>query len=173
VAIKKAKHVDYEVFVSLRVVDRIALTARRTITDRLGYGDMLEDLTRRDYYRLGVAGTEDEGLDYLRKIVETTTLFANPNKETYTVELFRRPLSQDRRHVALVYPRAGLFDEKFCRHLALDLGFDRVVAAGRGVAWTLTLAPGVDDKYVEEILVARERTRGLLLNPHAEHYELA
>jgi len=130
-------------------------------------------LTRRDYYRLGVAGDEAEGLDYLRKIVETTTLFANPNKETFSVELFHRPLSQERRHVALVYPHEGLFDEPLCRHLALDLGFDRIVAAGRGVAWTIQLAPGVEEKYVEEILVARERARGLLVNPHAEKYELA
>ncbi|HUU57105.1 MAG TPA: hypothetical protein VMW93_07175 [bacterium] len=173
VAVKTTKHVDFEIFVTLRVVDRVALTARQTITERLGYGEMVEDLTRRDYYRLGVAGDEDEGLDYLRKIVETTTLFANPNKETFSVELFHRPLSRERRHVALVYPHEGLFDEPLCRHLALDLGFDRIVAAGRGVAWTIQLAPGVEEKYVEEILVARERARGLLVNPHAEKYELA
>ncbi len=173
VAAKTTKHVDFEIFVTLRVVDRVALTARQTITERLGYGEMVEDLTRRDYYRLGVAGDEDEGLNYLRKIVETTTLFANPNKETFSVELLHRPLSQGRRHVALVYPHEGLFDEPLCRHLALDLGFDRIVAAGRGVAWTIQLAPGVEEKYVEEILVARERARGLLVNPHAEKYELA
>lgn len=172
-AVKTTKQVDYEIFVTLRVVDRVALTARQTITERLGYGEMLEDLTRQDYYRLGVAGSEDDGLNYLRKIVESTTLFANPNKETFSVEILRRPLSDERRHVALVYPREGLFNESLCRHLALDLGFDRVVAAGRGVAWTIQLAPGVDEKYVEEILVARERARGLLLNPHAEKYELA
>lgn len=173
VAVKTTKQVDFEMFVTLRVVDRVALTARQTITERLGFGDMVEDLTRQDYYRLGVAGDEDGGLDYLREIVESTTLFANPNKETFSVELLRRPLSHGQRHVALVYPREGLFDESLCRHLALDLGFDRIVAAGRGVAWTIQLAPGVDEKYVEEILVARERGRGLLANPHAEKYELA
>ena len=169
---KTTKHIDFEIFVTLRVVDRVALTALQTIRDRLGYGEMLEDLTRQDYYRLAVAGDEEESLTYLRKIAETTTVFANPNKETFSVDLVRRPLSRERRHVALVYPHEGPFDESLYRHLALDLRFDRVVAAGRGVAWTLRLAPGVDDKYVEEILATRERTRGLLINPHAEKYEL-
>jgi hypothetical protein len=173
VAIKTTKQVDFEVFVTLRVVDRVALTARQTITERLGYGEMIESLVRRDYYRIGVAGDEEESLTYLRGVVEATNLFANPNKETFTVEPFRRPLSEGRSHVALVYPREGLFDESLCRHLALDLGFDRVIAAGQGVAWTIQLAPGVDEKYVEEILVARERSRGLLVNPHGEKYELA
>jgi phosphoribosylformylglycinamidine (FGAM) synthase PurS component len=172
VALKTAKHVELELFVTLRVVDRVALTARQTLADRLGYGDILADLKRQDYYRVAVAGEEAEALAYLRDIAESTTLFANPNKETFTVQTVERPLSKDDSYVALVYPREGLFDESLCRHLALELGFDGVVAAGRGVAWTIELARGADPKYVEEILVARERSRGLLANPHAENYEI-
>ena len=171
-ALKTAKHVELELFVTLRVVDRVALTARRTLTERLGYDDILADLKRQDYYRVAVAGDEEEALAYLREIAVNTTLFANPNKETFSVEPVTRPLSKEDRYVALVYPREGLFDEALCRHIAFDLGYDGVVAAGRGVAWTIELAPGVDAKYVEEILVARERTRGLLVNPHAEKYEI-
>jgi phosphoribosylformylglycinamidine (FGAM) synthase PurS component len=172
VVVKKAKHVELEIFVSLRVVDRIALTARQALTERLGYDEVLADLARQDYYRLAVAADDDEALAYAREIAENTAVFANPNKETYTVEFTRRPLSEGDRYVALAYARSGLFDESLCRHLAFDLGYDRVVAAGRGVAWTVELAPGVDPKYAEEILVASERTRGLLVNPHAEAYEI-
>ncbi len=171
-ALKTAKHVDLELFVTLRVVDRVALTARRTLTERLGYGGILADLKRQDYYRVAVAGDEEEALAYLREIAKNTTLFANPNKETFSVEPVKRPLSKDNSYVALVYPWEGLFDQSLCRHLTLDLGYDGVVAAGRGVAWTIKLAPGVNPKYVEEILVARERGRGLLVNPHAEKYEI-
>jgi len=172
VAVKKAKHVELEIFVSLRVVDRVALTARQALTERLGYGEVLSDLTRQDYYRLAVAAEDEEAEAYAREMAANTAVFANPNKETFTVEPTRRPLSAGDRYVALAYPRAGLFDEALCRHLAFDLGYDRVVAAGRGVAWTLELAPGVDPKYAEEILVASERMRGLLVNPHAEAYEI-
>ena len=172
VALKTAKHVELELFVTLRVVDRIALTARRTLTDRLGYGDILADLKRQDYYRVAVAGEEAAALAYLSEIAAGTTVFANPNKETFIVQTVERPLSKDDSYVALVYPREGLFDESLCRHLAIELGYDAVVAAGRGVAWTIKLAPGADPKYVEEILVARERSRGLLANPHAENYEI-
>jgi hypothetical protein len=161
-----------ELFVTLRVVDRVALTARRTLTERLGYGDILADLKRRDYYRVAIAGDEAAALEYLREIAETTTEFANPNKETFSIHPVERPLSEGDTYVALVYPREGLFDEALCRHLALEMGFDGVVAAGRGVAWTIELAPGTDPKYVEDILVARERSRGLLANPHADHYEI-
>lgn len=171
-ALRTAKHVELELFVTLRVVDRVALTARLTLTERLGYGDILADLKRQDYYRLAVAGDEEEALAYVREIAENTTLFANPNKETFSIEPVTRPLSKDDRYVALVYPREGLLDEALCRHVAFDLGYDAVVAAGRGVAWTVELAPGVDAKYVEEILVARQRTSGLLVNPHAEKYEI-
>jgi phosphoribosylformylglycinamidine (FGAM) synthase PurS component len=171
-ALKKAKHVELELFVTLRVVDRVALTARQTLSERLGYGDILAGLQRRDYYRVAVAGDEDDALAYLREIAENTTLFANPNKETFEVQPVQRPLSQEESYVALVYPREGLFDEPLCRYLAFELDYDRVVAVGRGVAWTIELAPGVDEKYVEEILVARERSRGLLVNPHAENYEI-
>ncbi len=171
-ALKKAKRVELELFVTLRVVDRVALTARQTLTERLGYVDILADLRRRDYYRVAVAGEESEALGYLREIAENTTLFANPNKETFEALPVQRPLSRDESYVALVYPREGLFDESLCRYLAFELGYDRVVAAGRGVAWTIELAPGVDEKYAEEILVARERSRGLLLNPHAESFEI-
>jgi hypothetical protein len=172
VAVKTTKHIELEVFVTLRVVDRVALTARQALTERLAYDDVLEDLKRQDYYRVAVAGEDAEALTYLRQIAANTTFFANPNKETCAIEYVTRPLSKDDRYVALVYPRAGLFDESLRRYLAQDLGYDRVVAAGRGVAWTIELAPGVDEKYVEEILVARERTLGLLLNPHAEKYEI-
>ncbi|MGD8718780.1 MAG: hypothetical protein PVH29_08155 [Candidatus Zixiibacteriota bacterium] len=171
-AVIKSKHVEFEVFVTLRVIDRVALTARQALTDRLGYGAVLADLKRRDYYRVAVAGDEDESLEYVRKVAEASNLFANPNKETYTVGPINRPLSRDARFVALVYPREGLYDEALCTHVSLDLGYDRVVAAGRGVAWTLDLSPGSDEKYVEEILVTSERGKGLLLNPHAEQYEI-
>jgi len=169
---KTSKRTEVEIFVKLRVADRVALTARRTLTDRLGYGGILEGLGREDYFRLALAGDEEEALTYARDMVENTAAFANPTKETYTIALLQRPLAKVPRHIALVYPRAGLYDEAFLRRLAFDLGYDRVIAAGRGVAWTIDLAPEADAAYAEEILVTRERTRGLLLNPHAEQYEL-
>lgn len=84
-----------------------------------------------------------------------------------------RPLGGEIRRLALVYPRGGLFDEDFLRRVVWELGYDHIIGAGKGVAWTMVLAPGVDGSYAEEILVARERTKGLLMNPHSETYEWA
>jgi hypothetical protein len=169
---KTSKHTEVEIFVALRVVDRVMLTARQTLVERLGVGEMLKDLRRRDYFRLAVAGETDEAMIYTGDIVANTAVFANPNKETYEIAPLERPLSAGDNYVVLVYPREGLFDESLCRFLALDLGYDRIIAAGRGVAWTVELAAGVDRKYVEEIIVAADRTRGLLANPHAERHEI-
>ncbi len=169
---KTAKHAEIEIFVALRVADRVALTARRTLVDRLGYAGVLVGLAREDYFRLAVAGEDEEAYTYTRDMVENTAVFANPTKETYTIAHLQRPLAKAPRHVALVYPREGLYSETLLRRLAFDLGYDRVIAAGRGVAWRIELSADADAAYAEEILVTRERTRGLLLNPHAEQYEI-
>jgi hypothetical protein len=169
---KTTQYAEFEIFVSLRTIDRVALTARQTLTDRLGFGGILTGLQRADYYRLAITGEEPEGLSYARDLLVNTTVFANPTKETANVAAVKRPLSDLRRRVVLIYPRDGLFQENLLKRLAFDLGYDRVLAAGRGVAWTLELAPGADKKYVEDIVVARARDRGLLMNPHAEAYEM-
>lgn len=169
---RTATYAEFEVFVKLRVADRVALTAFQTLRERLGFGEILHRLERQDYFRLAVTGDDDDAPAYVNQMVADTAVFANPTKETFTVARSTRPLSEGERHVALVYPRESLYDEKLLRRLALDLGYDRVIAAGRGVAWTIELAPGADAHYVEDILVARERSRGLLANPHAEQYEL-
>lgn len=169
---KTTQYAEFEIFVNLRTVDRVALTAFQTLTDRLAFGDILTGLQRGDYYRLAITGEEAEGLTYGRDLLVNTTVFANPTKETATIAAVKRPLSDKRRRFVLVYPREGLFQENLLTRLAFDLGYDRILAAGRGVVWTLELAPGVDKKYVEDIVVARARDHGLLMNPHAEAYEL-
>lgn len=153
-------------------MDRVALTARQTLRDRLGYEGVLLDLARSDYYRLAIADKAEQALSYVRTLVSQTAVFVNPTKETARVALFTRPLSQNDTYVALVYPREGLYDDRLCRRLVFDLGYDNVVAAGRGVAWYLTLNPGASRSLVEDILVTRRRDQGLLVNPHAEDFEI-
>jgi len=157
----------------LRVTDRVAVTAARTLKEQMGYGAILASLERRTYFRFAAAGDPEEAAAYIRDLAANTAAVANPNKETYTLDLLQRPLGDVGKRVALVYPRAGLFDEDFLKRVVWELGYDRVVAAGKGVAWTIGLAPGVDASYAEEILVARSRGKGLLLNPHAEKFEWA
>jgi len=170
---KTIESAEVEVFVGLRVTDRVAITAYRTLTERLGYGGIMTTLARRTYFRFAVAGSENEALNYIHDLAKQTTVIANPTKETYSAALVKRPLYEDGRKVALVYARDGLYDEGFLRRVSWELGYDRVIGAGTGTAWLITLAPGVDESYAEEILVTRERTKGLLLNPHAETYEWA
>lgn len=169
---KTAAYSELEIFVTLRVADRVALTAFQTLTQRMNYADIIRRLERRDYYRLAIVGEEDDPLTYGRDLVFNTAVFVNPNKETFTIDYPTRPLSAGDRYVALVYPKEGLYQENLLRRLAFDLGYDRVIAAGRAVAWTIELSPGTDPCYAEEILVAKSRAHGLLVNPHAERYEI-
>ncbi|UCE27370.1 MAG: hypothetical protein JSW52_01050 [Candidatus Coatesbacteria bacterium] len=163
---------DVEVFVSLRVPDRVALTALRTLTTEMDYGDDLVSLEREDYYALNiVAGSPDEAIEYARSMVDDTTVFANPNKETAEVVPKARPVSEGGMVAVLVYPKPGIASEPLKERLT-RLGYDRVESIGRGVLWRLEVRG--DDKLgtAAEVAVTRSRTDGLLFNPHSEDFEI-
>ncbi|MCP4231439.1 MAG: phosphoribosylformylglycinamidine synthase subunit PurS, partial [bacterium] len=94
---------EIEVFVKLRVPDRVALTAQQAL-ERMGYGDRLTGLCREDYYQLLVeAKDEAEALTAVNSVVEDTPIFANPNKHTVRIEPKQRPRSADNVYAALTY----------------------------------------------------------------------
>lgn len=163
---------DVEVFVSLRIPDRVALTALRTLTVEMNYGEDLISLEREDYYAVRVAAkTQDEAVEYVKKMVDETTIFANPNKETGEVVPKTRPVSKGDVVAVLVYPKPGIKSESLKERL-VRLGYDNVESIGRGVLWKLELRG--DDKLgaAAEIAVTRSRTDGLLFNPHSEDFEI-
>jgi phosphoribosylformylglycinamidine (FGAM) synthase PurS component len=163
---------DVEVFVSLRVPDRVALTALRTLTTVMDYGEDLISLEREDYYTVRVdAKTEGKAVEYVKNMVGETTVFANPNKETAEVVPKTRPVSKGDMVAVLVYPKPGIVSESLKERL-VRLGYDNVESVGRGVLWRLELRG--DDKLgsAAAVAVTKSRTEGLLLNPHSEDFEI-
>lgn len=157
---------------SLRVPDRVALTALRTLTTVMDYGDDLVSLEREDYYTIRVAAeTQDEAVEHVKKMVDETTVFANPNKETVEVVPKTRPVSEDDVVAVLVYPKPGIRSESLKERLA-RLGYDNVESVGRGVLWKLELRGGDKLGTAADIAVTRSRTDGLLFNPHSEDFEI-
>jgi phosphoribosylformylglycinamidine (FGAM) synthase PurS component len=163
---------DVEVFVELRVPDRVALTAIRTLTTVMDYGENLVSLEREDYYTIRVdAETQDDAVEYVKKMVDETAVFANPNKETADVVPKTRPVSKGDVVAVLVYPKPGIRSDSLKERL-IRLGYDKVESVGRGVLWRLELRG--DDKLgaAADIAVTRSRTSGLLFNPHSEDFEI-
>ncbi len=163
---------DVEVFVNLRVPDRVALTALRTLTTVMGYGESLVSLAREDYYTVhAAAGTPGEAVAYVREMVAQTAVFANPNKETAEVAPKSRPVSNDNVIAFLVYPAAGLQSESLRGRLH-ELGYDKVRSAGRGVVWKLEISGENKPRTALDIVITRNRGAGLLINPHSEEFEI-
>jgi phosphoribosylformylglycinamidine (FGAM) synthase PurS component len=163
---------DVEVFVSLRVPDRVALTALRTLTTEMDYGDDLVSLKREDYYTIQVgAKTQNEAVEYVKNMVGETTVFANPNKETAEVVPKTRPVSKSDMVAVLVYPKPGIISGSLKERL-VRLGHDKVESIGRGVLWKLELRGKDKLGTATDIAVTKSRTEGLLFNPHSEDFEI-
>lgn len=77
---KTKEFAEVEVFVTLRVPDRVAITAARALSERLGYAEILADFKRQKYFRFAVAGDPDEALAYVRALAAGTSVVANPTE---------------------------------------------------------------------------------------------
>jgi len=162
---------EIEVFVALRVPDRVALTAYQALA-RMGYGDKLAGLRREDYYLLSIdAKDETAALAVANSVIEDTPIFANPNKHTTQIEPKLRPRSADNAYAVLTYGSEGLASERVLKRVS-NAGFGRITAVGKGNIWYLEMAEGADKKTAVEIIVTSSREQGLLVNPHSEKYEI-
>jgi hypothetical protein len=170
---------DLALTVELRSADPTALTAAHALTHRLGYGKVLAELRRMDFWRLRVEATGiADALALAGSWITRSNRFVNPNKHVY--ELAARggegtsgaAVSRGSGRVAWVVARSepDLDGESAMRLVHARFGGRELVEARRAVAWRLRFAPHVDPSEVprlaEHMAVARSRTRGLLANPH-------
>lgn len=163
-----------ELLVSLKIPDVTAITARRTLQNRMGYGEVLRDLRRADWWRLELAVDDfDAALALGRELAEQTNCFVNPNKHVYDclprVEL---PAVEDGSAAAVL---VGFYDEATAsmtqRALQGRLGYGgQVLKVDRGTLWTFILAepePAKAQALVEAMTISGGRESGLLVNPHS------
>lgn len=160
------------VLVRLKIPDVIAATALqavRTLLDRPGVSRLL----RADVFQVTVdAPSADDGLALVRRMVEQTACFMNPNK--HTVEYRQQPLqacyTQQPQGQACIYVRQRDDAKAAMLHAALrdDPRFgSAIVRLERGVLWTLDCPEGAHET-AQSLAITTHRTRGLFANPHAE-----
>lgn len=163
-----------EMVVSLKIPDVTALTARRTLQRRMGFGEQLLDLTRADWWRLELDAPDlDAALALGRELAEQTNCFVNPNKHVYQVcERFVPPPAPTGSVIGVL---CGFHDdpagELTLAALRGRLGYaDRVYGVERGTLWLLHLAetdPARARELAEAITVTVDHRGGLLVNRHS------
>lgn len=174
-----------ELIVSLRVPDVVAATAFRALKDRLGFSAGLHGLRRHDYHLFEITdGDRARAEGLARALIERTTMFVNPNKHSYSIKLDDRDLVPG---MTFPEPPAGVHavsvlvlpleedDSDSLDFLRRKLNEPAVSKVTSGVLWELLIRAGSREEAeatARDITVARERTRGLLLNPHYQRYEL-
>lgn len=174
--------VSVELLVTLKIPDVTALTAANTIRRRLGYGERLVNLRRADYYRLDLDLEDPQAaLAMVREMAERTNLFVNPNKHSFTVRTRQergQPVAGNGAWTVnvLVTDPADTSPAGILAALqAIPAYGDTVLKVQRGVLWTMKLMAESEQQAVqmaEDITVTRSQSRGLLMNPHFQTYEM-
>lgn len=162
--------------VSLKVPDNEARSALEALRVKMGLSDRVRDLAREEVWELDVDGPSPEAaLSEIERLVESTNLFANPNKHRYALEAGSAgaiELAPDEVAI-LVSNREGSLGDSMVDALR-RLGADCVVGARRWVCWRVFLTrdavagePAILS-LIQRIGVASSRGDGLLSNPHIE-----
>jgi len=162
--------------VSLKVPDNEARSALEAIRAKMGLSAVVLDLAREEVWELDVdAPGPHEARAVVSSLVETTNLFANPNKHRTRVtegEGPRADLAPDEVAV-LVSDRESALGGSILS-AARRLGIAQLCGARRWVRWRVKLAecPTPEDPRLLDLIrrigVATGRREGLLCNPHCQ-----
>lgn len=175
--------------VSLKIPDNEARSALEAVRVKMGFADQVVDLSRAEVWELEVEPTAvvapdgaaafDENsstaLAELERIVETTNLFANPNKHRFELAAGRATdLSLADDEIAILVSDRETARGDSMAAAVRRLGAGSVSGARRWVLWRIRLSkpltleePGVVE-LIRRIGVADARDAGLLCNPHIQ-----
>lgn len=175
------KHIAH-FLVKLRVPDLVALTAKRVIIKHIGISQLV-DMQREDWWQIYISG-EEEVENYARDIAEKSSLFVNPNKHTYRLQVadsrgtkFCATTLMDGLWVVPVgvWHYDDMSSDIIKRTLRERLFYKKVEGVKKGILWTLKIRGknrSEAKKVAEEITLCKSRKRGLLSNPHVNYYQV-
>jgi hypothetical protein len=180
--------------VKLRVVDLVARTAEMAIREKLGLGDVLMGLARWDFWEFEAESRDPEGfVEELDREIHRQGSFYNLHKHVYRLTLRKAAHTLRRGSPSaledgipglggpgeapfLVDVRVtdeGAGDNTIVSAWAGRFGGGRVTGALPGLLWRMAVRARDEAgarALAEEIVVTRERRRGILVNPHYQDY---
>lgn len=162
--------------VLLKVTDNEARSALEAIRVKMGLSAHVRDLSREEVWELDVAAADAErAKSVVSGLVETTNLFANPNKHRTRVTVAEgrsTDLAPD--EVAILVSDRETAEGASMLASVERLGVRDLIGARKWVRWRVRLVdapspeePGLVD-LIRRIGVATGRRDGLLCNPHCQ-----
>lgn len=171
-----------ELLVKLKIPDVTALTAAAALRRRMGYAQVLKELTRADYYTLHLqTDSQQSALALAEELAESTNLFVNPNKHTYELRIPEEKTESAPEDSVwpvevLVTDAEGAAAPDIEQALQERLGYaEQVAGVEQGTLWIMKLAApdlAAARQIAQEITVTRARDEGLLSNPHFQAWQI-
>jgi hypothetical protein len=168
---------EYKIVVFNKLPDQEAITAFHTLTEFMGYKDLLTGLNRAKYFKVLSQEISDPDAK-IQEILERTTLFLNPNKEYYRILNNDLDILFKKNEDAVINKFVLVKDIEEKNNIANELhkrwGFEEITGIYPYVLWNLQFKEDIEsvDDLVGEIVRLRSREEGLLANPHSQEYEL-
>lgn len=169
-----------KLLVKLKIPDTTSLTARTTLWDELGFGEILEDIFKEHCWIFHTSiGRKDDAVKFVDELARKTKFLVNPNKEIYTVqclETFTPGImmidNTTFKVKAFVFYRednAGALKlSQFCRMTKYGVS---LINISYGVMWTMILKAKDANQalaFAREMAITRNVSSGLLCNPHSQ-----
>ena len=162
--------------VSLRVTDNEARSALEAIRVKMGLADHVRDLTREEVWELDVDAPDVErAKSIVAGLVESTNLFANPNKHrTRLDDAGGRSTDLAPDEVAILVSDRESAEGASMLAAVERLGVRGIVGARKWIRWRVRLAetPSPEEPRTLDLItrigVATGRRDGLLCNPHCQ-----
>ena len=167
--------------VVLKAVGNEARSALEALQEKMNLREQVRDLAREDLWEIEVeSGSPADAKVTIERLVQTTNLFANPNKHRYTLSVpdgstatsWAEELADDEVAI-LVTDREGAEGESVLSAIR-RIGADDVVSIRKWTRWRIRLSGALTAgdpealALIRRIGVATGRRDGLLSNPHSQ-----
>jgi len=167
--------------VVLKAAGNEVRSALEALQEKMNLREQVRDLAREDLWEIDVeSGSPADARATIERLVQTTNLFANPNKHRYalsvrgdgTAESWAEGLADDEVAI-LVTDREGAEGESVLSAIR-RIGANEVVSIRKWTRWRICLTepPTAGDPeaiaLIRRIGVATGRRDGLLSNPHSQ-----
>ncbi|MCD6219493.1 hypothetical protein J7K43_03810 [Candidatus Calescamantes bacterium] len=173
-----------EIRTRLKTYDLISGTAFVTLKEDMGWGGILESLSREEMWKIKVNTTREEAKRLGEEFTRKVKIFINPNKHLWDLRILEKE-----EKLCIEGEGKGIYSaevltwwlEDAKERAAFDSlkntwGYAEVIeGVKRGDIWKLRLKAdslAQAKKYIEEIIVSKSQGKGLIINPHSQEYRL-